>query len=85
MFFNSGREYDSENRAVFAVNFHAESVDFEFSRAPLMLELYRLKSVARLEEPALDRHGRRPRQAHRQGSGRREYLAGRSYYIKDNG
>ena len=32
MFFKSIREYDSENGAVFAVNFHAEMFDFEFSR-----------------------------------------------------
>ena len=32
MFLKSLREYDSENRAVFAVNFHAEMFDFEFSQ-----------------------------------------------------
>ena len=32
MTFKSLREYDSENGAVFAVNFHAEMFDFEFSR-----------------------------------------------------
>ena len=32
MFFQSLREYDSENGNVFAVNLHAEMFDFEFSR-----------------------------------------------------
>ena len=32
MFFKSIRKYDSEKRAVFAVNFHAKMFDFEFSR-----------------------------------------------------
>ena len=30
MFFKSSREYDSENAAVFAVNFHAELSQIEF-------------------------------------------------------